>query len=177
MHRNRYPFHDANMGSPSIVRGDNHAAHQIPLYYRVFFLYVEPLFALIGAIYAGIYPTDYFALTGRPPSTPDSLPLATHVVLRQLANMYLLFTLNEALVLRVTSDIRIWRALLFNLLVADLGHLYSVWPLGHAVYWDVLHWNEMDWGNVPFVYLGMTSRIAFLVGLGLTKRSVKGKDS
>lgn len=165
------------MGSPKTLGAYHNQANHIPLYYRVFFLYVEPLFALLGAIYAGIYPTQYFTLTDRPPSALDFLPLATHVVLRQLANMYLLFTLNEAVILRVTSDIRVWRALLFNLLVADLGHLYSVWPLGHAVYWDVFHWNEMDWGNVPFVYLGMISRMAFLTGLGITKLSPTGKDS
>ena len=29
-------------------------------------------------------------------------------------------------------------------------------------------WNAIDWGNLGFVYLGATTRIAFLSGLGLS---------
>ncbi|KAL3710394.1 hypothetical protein TMatcc_004188 [Talaromyces marneffei ATCC 18224] len=61
--------------------------------------------------------------------------------------MYLLSTLNEALVLRVTTDQRIWRMLRLNLLIADIGHLFSVAPLGAAIYYDVTRWNAMDLGE------------------------------
>jgi hypothetical protein len=66
----------------------------------------------------------------------------------------------------------VWRTVLFVLLVADFGHLYSVSPLGSDVYWKVWDWNAMDWGNIAFVYLGATMRIAFLSGIGL---SINGK--
>ena len=65
--------------------------------------------------------------------------------------MYLLFAINEALVLRSTSDLRVWRTVLLGLLIADLGHLYSVRALGMDIYWNVLKWNKMDFGNVGFV--------------------------
>lgn len=84
--------------------------------------------------------------------------------------MYLLSTLNEALVLRVTTDQRIWRMLRLNLLIADIGHLFSVAPLGAAIYYDVTRWNAMDWGNIPFVYLGLTSRICFLMDWGVKSK-------
>ncbi|TKA69590.1 hypothetical protein B0A49_05236, partial [Cryomyces minteri] len=86
-----------------------------------------------------------------------------------LANLYLLFALNEALVLRSTSDIRLWRTLLAGLLIADFEHLYSVSPLGPDVYYKVTTWNAMAWGNVGFVYCGALMRIAFLSGCGLTR--------
>lgn len=145
------------------------ALHEIALYYKVFFLFIEPLFALFGAICAGLYPSHYLAMTEHLPSSVG-IPLGIHVSLRQLANMYLLFTLNEALILRVTSDQRVWRMLLLNLAIADIGHLISVAPLGASIYCDVTRWNSMDWGNIPFVYLGLTSRICFLMGWGVKSK-------
>lgn len=32
---------------------------------------------------------------------------------------------------------------------------------------DVSSWNAIDWGNIPFVYLGASMRVAFLAGVGL----------
>ncbi|RAO64416.1 uncharacterized protein BHQ10_000428 [Talaromyces amestolkiae] len=146
------------------------ASNEIALYYRVFFLFIEPLFALFGAICAGLYPGRYLAMTEHLPSSIGILPLGIHVSLRQLANMYLLFALNEALVLRVTTDRRVWRMLLLNLAIADIGHLISVAPLGPGIYCDITQWNTMDWGNIPFVYLGLTSRLCFLMGYGVKSK-------
>lgn len=103
--------------------------------------------------------------------TSSPVPLGTSIVLSQLANLYLLFALNEALVLRSTGDLRVWRTVLLGLLIADFGHLYSVSGLGSWVYWDVTRWNAIDYGNVLFVYLGASMRIAFLFGVGLTTSS------
>ena len=96
---------------------------------------------------------------------------STNIVLSQLANLYTLFAVNETLVLRSTSDVRVWRTLLFCLLLADIGHLASVKSRGSRIYWDVSSWNAMDWGNVGFVYAGAAMRIAFLAGFGNSSRS------
>jgi hypothetical protein len=105
----------------------------LPLPYRLFFLSIEPLSTIIGAYYAHFRPLEYLQLTHLA-STTTPTPLSTTVVLSQLANLYLLFAINEALVLRCTSDLKVWRTLLFGLLLADLGHLYSVKELGTSVY-------------------------------------------
>ncbi|CCF33099.1 hypothetical protein CH063_05356 [Colletotrichum higginsianum] len=141
----------------------------IPRLYRVFFLGIEPVSALIGAYYAHVRPDDYLHLT-HAVSKPDVIPQGTSIVLSQLANLYLFFALNEALVLRSTSDLRVWKTVLFVLLVADMGHLYTVRSLGPEVYYNLFKWNAIDWGNVPFVYLGASMRVAFLAGVGLTRR-------
>ncbi|KAI0180079.1 hypothetical protein GGR52DRAFT_226130 [Hypoxylon sp. FL1284] len=147
----------------------------LPLAYRAFFLIIEPISALVGAFYAHFRQDEYLAMTTHLASS-SPVPLGTSVVLSQLANLYLLFALNEALVLRATGDLRVWRTVLFGLLLADFGHLYSVCGLGSWVYWDASRWNAMDWGNVAFVYLGATMRIAFLSGVGLgTSVSAKNK--
>ncbi|MCJ1481119.1 hypothetical protein MMC06_001275 [Schaereria dolodes] len=136
--------------------------------YRCFFLFIEPLSTVIGAYYAFFRQSTYLELThtlSAPAAT--GIPLATQIVLAQLSNLYLVFALNEALVLRSTNDLRVWRTLLFCLLVADIGHLYSVSTLGYEIYYNVVKWNAIDWGNVGFVYVGASMRMAFLLGVGV----------
>lgn len=138
----------------------------VPISYRLFFLVIEPISALVGAFYAHYRQDAYLSMT-HADSASSPIPLGTSIVMSQLANLYLLFALNEALVLRSTSDLVVWKVVLFVLLVADFGHLLSVSGHGSWIYWDFTRWNAIDWGNVPFVYLGASMRIAFLSGIGI----------
>ncbi|KAF4119288.1 hypothetical protein GMORB2_4807 [Geosmithia morbida] len=149
---------------------------RLPFPYRLFFLVVEPLSALVGAYYSHFRQAEYLELLGSPPpSSSDDVAAATatatSVALSQLANMYLFFALNEALVLRSTTDMRVWTVVLTVLLLADLGHLYSLRELGPRVYYDVMSWNAADLGNVPWVYMGATMRLCFLLGVGMGSSS------
>ncbi|PSR80909.1 hypothetical protein BD289DRAFT_373295 [Coniella lustricola] len=154
----------------------------LPLPYRLFFLVLEPISALGGAYLAHFQQHDYLVLT-HAASAPAlaSVPTGTSIALSQLANLYMLFALNEALVLRSTSDLRVWKTLLFVLLVADLGHLYTLRALGSSIYlpWNFAKWNAIDWGSIPFVYLGAAMRTAFLANVGIKgagkKPSAAGK--
>ncbi|KAJ7648627.1 hypothetical protein DFH06DRAFT_1209230 [Mycena polygramma] len=145
------------------------SASRIPLIYKLFFLCIEPISALAGAYYAAFRADDYLADLSLPGGRLESPSLTTQnkMVLLQLANLYLLFALNEHLVLSSTNSLKTWRRLLFGLLVADFGHLYSMAPLGAEVFWRVADWNAMVWGSVGFVYAGASMRIAFLAGVGL----------
>lgn len=144
--------------------------------YRIFFLFIEPISAILGSIYAG-QPAKYLSLiTLNPqplnvqrPSTP------VEIALYQLSNLYLLFALNEFLVLSSTRSLKTWRRLLLCLLIADFGHLATMFPLGHEVYWRFWDWNAMVWGSVGFVYAGALTRIAFLMGLGLGGSEMRRK--
>jgi hypothetical protein len=140
----------------------------IPLPYLIFFLWIEPVATLAGAFYAWLRPTDYLQLT-HAASSPGllGLPTGTKVALHQLGNLYLCFALNEALVLRATSDLKVWRTFLLGLLIADFGHLYACFPLGMTTYYDFANWNAMAYGNYLFVYCGAATRICFLSGVGL----------
>ena len=140
----------------------------IPLYYRSFFLFVEPCSTIIGAYYSCLQQQAYLDLTHAPSAPIGGIPLSTQIVLLQLSNLYFLFALNEALVLRSTADLRVWRTLLFGLLIADFGHLYSVRALGSEIYWNVAKWNAIDWGNIGFVYAGALTRISFLLRVGFS---------
>lgn len=143
----------------------------IPLFpYRAFFLYIEPISALAGAYYAAFKPDDYLQdlrLVTSITKEPHVLTTPMGMTLAQLANLYLLFALNEHLVLSSTNSIITWRRLLLCLLIADFGHLVTMLPLGLDVFWKVWEWNAMVWGSVGFVYLGASLRISFLFGLGL----------
>jgi hypothetical protein len=144
----------------------------IPFPYRLFFLYIEPVSAFAGMYYAAIHPSDYlFDLVS--PIQGDfsraALDTPTRMTLFQLSNLYLLFALNEHLVLSSTSSLKTWRRLLFCLLVADFGHLATMIPAGTEIFWNVSKWNAMAWGSVGFVYLGASLRLCFLAGVGLER--------
>jgi hypothetical protein len=150
----------------------------IPLPYTVFFLWVEPIATLVGAFYAFFLPQVYLNLTHEASTSGKllgltGLPISTLVVLRQLGNLYLAFALNEALVLRATNDVKVWKTLLLGLLIADFGHLFSCYPLGLDMYYDLSKWNSIAYGNYLFVYVGATFRTCFLldVGMGGTKKA------
>src|SRR5258708_15918268 len=88
----------------------------IPFPYRLFFLYIEPISALAGAYYAAIHPRDYLLDLVSPMQSglnPAELDTPTHMTLFQLSNLYLLFPLNEHLVLSSTSPLTPRRRLLF----------------------------------------------------------------
>jgi hypothetical protein len=144
------------------------APTRFPLAYRLFFLYLEPISALVGAFYTHFRQQRYLELLNSPTAPPEHhVPLSTSVAMSQLANMYFFFAINEALVLRSTRDLRVWRTILLVLLIADFGHLYSMKELGPEVYYNVAGWNAGDIGNVPWVYAGATMRMCFLAGVGL----------
>lgn len=134
--------------------------------YKLFFLYIEPISAFAGAYYAAIQPQDYLQDLS-PASLISHLTTPVGMTLMQLANLYALFALNEHLVLSSTSSLKVWRRLLFCLLIADFGHLATMAPLGPEVFWRFWEWNAMAWGSVGFVYVGASMRISFLMGLGL----------
>lgn len=137
--------------------------------YQYFFLYIEPISALTGAYYSFFQQQTYLDLTHASSAPKNGIPISTQVILAQLANLYFLFAINEALILRATSDLKVWRTVLLCLLLADIGHLYSVSAVGWHVYWHVTSWNAIDWGNVGFVYAGASMRLAFLLDFGVVQ--------
>jgi hypothetical protein len=153
------------------------AASQIPPAYRFVFLYVEPLSILTGAVYAAFFQSLYLDLTHAASAPGTSVPISTSIVMTQLANLYLGLAFLEALVLRATSDVKVWKVFLVGLLLADFGHLYSVLPVGREIYWAYWRWNAIDWGNVAFVYFLAVTRICMLLGVGFEKEGVRLKST
>ena len=146
---------------------------RLPAFYRLVFLYLEPISICAGAVEAFFFQSAYLSLT-HAPSAPALVPVSTSIVLTQLANLYLGLGLTEALILRVTSEYRVWRALITVLLIADVGHLYSVLPLGFSrAFLQWWNWNAIDWGNVGWVYFLALTRICMLLGIGFGRSGQK----
>jgi hypothetical protein len=95
------------------------------------------------------------------------------VIYEQVAATYTLFAFNEAVILRITNDLRIWKALLIGILICDAIHLYGSWvALGGAIFWDIRSWRAEDWANLGTLWGQAAVRVAFLAGIGL-----KGAES
>jgi hypothetical protein len=96
------------------------------------------------------------------------------VIFDNLAATYVLFAFNEAVVLRVTDDIRVWKAVIAGILCCDLVHLYASHnALGKDVFWNPQLWRQDDWVNDGTLYLGMVIRSLFLLGVGFTNPKTK----
>lgn len=151
------------------------------LYYRLFFFYIEPISALVGSYFAAGQPSIYLSLlssteTSKLVTSAPNTPIL--ISLYQLSNLYLLFALNEHLVLTSTTSLRTWRRLLLCLLIADFGHLATMIPLALEKGWEDVFlrfwvWNSMEWGSVGFVYAGALTRMCFLLGLGVGVKNEK----
>jgi hypothetical protein len=149
----------------------------VPAFYRLVFLYLEPLSILAGAVQAFFFQSAYLSLT-HASSAPTLIPLSTSIVLTQLANLYLGLAVTEALILRVTTEYSVWKALIIVLLIADVGHLYSVLPLGFSrAFLQWWHWNAIDWGNVGWVYFLALTRICMLCRVGFDGRRAPGRKN
>ncbi|KAH6989096.1 hypothetical protein BKA56DRAFT_629014 [Ilyonectria sp. MPI-CAGE-AT-0026] len=136
----------------------------IPFAYRALFLYFEPFAALGGSVLLHFFPTIFLntmSLTAK--YAPDN-----QVIYEQLAATYVLFAFNEAVVLRITNDIRVWRGILMGILLCDAIHLYGSWAaLGSAVFWDPRTWRPEDWVNLGSLWGQAFVRLAFLAGVGI----------
>ena len=146
---------------------------RIPAFYRLVFLWIEPASIFTGAVYAHSMQSTYLNLTHAASAPGASVPISTSIVMTQLANLYLGLTILEACVLRATSHVKVWRTFIIALLIADVGHLYSVAPVGSWIYWQYWRWNAIDWGNVGFVYFLAITRSLMLLGVGFEKLRFK----
>ena len=141
-------------------------APKVALPYRLLFLYFEPFMAFTGAIICLFNPTLF--LNGMSP-TAVYAP-SNQVIFDQLAGTYTLFAFNEAVVLRVTNDIRVWKAILVGILICDMIHLYASYTaLGATVFWDPRLWRLEDTINLGTLWGQSVVRIAFLLNIGLDK--------
>lgn len=143
----------------------------LPLLYHIWFLYLEPIFALNGAYLAYFQPSTYLHMTSfqsLSSSYPTAPPSTIHVSIH-VAALYLFFTLAEALVLRVTNDRKVWKALLLSMLGSDLVYVVGLWKAsgGSGEWVRPWMWDGVGWGNYGTTWWALGMRLAFLGGVGL----------
>lgn len=137
----------------------------IPLLYRVFVLWLEPAMAFNGAILCHFNPTFFlYTMSATAKYSPSS-----QVIFDQLAATYVLFAFNEAIVLRITSDLRVWKAIILGILICDFLHLYASWcAMGEAFVRPWL-WRPEDAMNLGLLYVPVMLRISFLGEVGFKR--------
>jgi hypothetical protein len=139
---------------------------RIPFAYRLCHLWLEPLGALNGAYLLTFNPHEYH--TFMPPAAQYAS--TSQLIYTQLASTYVLFAVLEAIVLRLTTQLSVWKAVLFGILLCDLGHFYALWTdmstqaLSSPELWTTKGWATMLVSVVPFAL-----RVAFMLGIGLTE--------
>ncbi len=149
---------------------------EIPLVYRALFLYFEPLAAFGGAIQSHFLPLEFLSTFLVAP--PSAVSADYQIIFDQLAATYLLFAWNEAVVLRLTADLKIWKAIIFGILMCDLVHLYgSLGALGPEIFWNPALWRWQEWLNFSMLYVPGALRLSFLFGIGLGGRSTGSRKS
>ncbi|KAH7254630.1 hypothetical protein B0J15DRAFT_512851 [Fusarium solani] len=145
---------------------------KIPTLYRLLFLYLEPFLAIGAAIQTHFAPAIFLnTMSQTSKYAPDN-----QVIYDQVAALYTLFAFNEAVLLRLTNDIRMWKGVLVGIFICDILHLYASWvSLGNDMFWNPLAWRVEDWENLGALWgLGVV-RIAFLAGVGLGQNDDRTK--
>lgn len=143
---------------------------QIPLIYRFLFLYFEPFAALLGTYITLADPLQY--LQSLSPLARVFDPLTTPIY-DQLAAHLLRFAWSQAVVLRITHDLRVWKYVLFGMFLCDVLHLWGSYRiLGPEVFFNPVEWRWEEWVNFVMLYGPGSLRLAFCLGVGLPEEKV-----
>ncbi|KAF1949625.1 hypothetical protein CC80DRAFT_257221 [Byssothecium circinans] len=143
----------------------------IPLAYRLLLLYIEPVMAFNGAVLC-IFNPRLFLNTFSPNL---SYAPSNQIVYDQLAATYALFAFNQAIVLRVSKDIRVWKAIVAGILLCDCIHVWAGWKVmvqdGNTM---PQGWRPEDWVAVLALAVPMALRSGLLFGVGVGKTGDNG---
>lgn len=150
------------------------ASTSLPLAYRLTLLLLEPLSALNGAIMTFRTPADFIAKITHDSSLYSP---ANQFLYTQLGGAWLMFAFNEAVVMSLVDDLRVWRLLCAGMLVSDaVYHVSSVQAVGG---WDVFvqfgRWNAFDWAVFASAVWPMLVRMLVVAGVGVKKGKGKGE--
>ncbi|KAI9745226.1 MAG: hypothetical protein M1818_001504 [Claussenomyces sp. TS43310] len=146
----------------------------VALPYRLYFLYFEPIMTLSGAYLCLFSPLDFLA-RATPLDVTTVTPL-THLLLTQIACLYIFHGFTEAIILRLSNDARVWRTLAAGIAIADLGHLYSLYAAAPRAFVNVPGWTRDEWINYGILTLGLALRIGMLLGVGIGKGTRKPRS-
>ncbi|KAJ8115671.1 hypothetical protein OPT61_g2743 [Boeremia exigua] len=142
----------------------------IPIVYRLWHLWLEPVMALNGAKLLWVEPNTYHEFMPKPSKWhPDA-----RIVYNQLAAAYLLFAYNQAVTLRLVHDVRTWKVLMCGMMVCDTGHVYSIWAeMGTQDMLSPGSWRFEDWVTLVTTIGPIFLRLAFVFGVGLDRGGKK----
>ena len=140
------------------------------------FLYFEPFAAFGGFLITHFFPVWYLKSLS-PSATSSTYSPLDQPVYDQLAAHLLRFAWCEAIVLRITQDLRVWKYVLFGIFLCDLVHLYASYRiLGPATFFDPRQWRSDEWLNFLMLYGPATLRLATCLEIGIAPESGPGEQ-
>ncbi|XXH01608.1 hypothetical protein Hte_007968 [Hypoxylon texense] len=146
----------------------------IHVFYHIWFKWLDPL-VLVPTVYALIFTPQVMLDALVPP------PLSIYnpdqgFLLHQLAAMYAFIGIMLGGVLRVSSEIKVWKVVTAGVLLIDVAMLASIYAsLKQQDRLSVEAMRGADWGNVLFTGLVTVIRVSFLAGIGVQDR-IKSKN-
>jgi hypothetical protein len=138
----------------------------IPLLYRVFFLYIDPLFCLSG-IYLCFFDHATYLEMGVPQALTihSSSPLSSYLITVLGAWSVSIFAM-QTLLLQQYRDVKVWKIFMFAILLTDLGMVYAVYEADPVMALNVSKWGQGEWTNHGILGMVIAVRTAFLLGIG-----------
>lgn len=135
------------------------ATDAFPFVYRIILTTIEPILALLGAITVVINPAKYLGTMTR--NTVDHDP-PTAFLYTQLCGAWLVFAINEALVLRLVDDRRVWKLMCLGMLASDVCYMHSCAQAvgGWAEWAQLQHWSAEDWAVFITTFPPVMTRVA-----------------
>ncbi|EMD41381.1 hypothetical protein CERSUDRAFT_128116 [Gelatoporia subvermispora B] len=166
----------------------------LPGFYQLLFLHIEPISTILTAVLIWFFPGAAWFHGELIPSIESISPMDERSVMAvwQLGNCYFLLGLISTFVFRAVRDAlpnnpvaqeRIIGASFLALAIADVTHmLWTFIGLPESLRYDPLRWNSMVHGNITFVIVLLSGRLAWFAGIGRTKygnkaQAVKAKSS
>jgi hypothetical protein len=137
--------------------------------YRIYFTWLEPVFATSGAYLCHARPGFFLETSTPSPVIGNDVTPTVQLLLTQIASLYIMHALVMSTVLRASNEINVWRAVMFAIAIADSGHLYALYAAAPGPFLDLATWRSEDWTNYGILGLGLVLRVAFLLGIGNRK--------
>jgi hypothetical protein len=150
----------------------NMATPQVPLFYRIFFTYLDPLICVWGA-YMDFFDPALVLSSHIPNHIPD---IGHSMILKQRGGGMLNFGFLSFFLLRYTQDLAIWRLVQIADLIVDFAYFWAVYEaLASQGRLGAASWRVEDWAAIGITGAATLTRLAFLAGVGLVKGKGKGK--
>ncbi|KAH7402009.1 hypothetical protein DE146DRAFT_652188 [Phaeosphaeria sp. MPI-PUGE-AT-0046c] len=143
----------------------------IPLPYRVFFQYLDPIICVWGA-YMDFFDPRLVLSSHIPNPTPD---IGHAMILKQRGGGMLNFGFVSAVLLRYTYDLNIWNIVQVANFIVDVAYFWAVYEvLNVQGRLSVSTWMVEDWGAVAITGTAGVMRLAFLARVGFRKGGKSG---
>lgn len=152
-------------------------AQRIPVGYRYFFLYIDPLFPLFG-VYAHLLLPPSFVLGGFSPNPIVPPAHETRLLLDYMAGFYALLFVLQFFGLRLAKykdDILFWKLIEGSVIFVDVAVVAGFLRVLHLQdrLLDLSLWRGDEWGQIVGNGLFGIVRLCFVLNVGLSRNDYK----